>query len=245
MLEAIIFDFNGVIVDDEAILFDLYNRALAEEGIALDRAEYLARYLGMANRDMFAQILGDRGRERRGGVVARLVARTSELYVAAVGDHPPFVPGAQDLVRKAAARYPLAIASGAPRGEIEWVLEKGGICEAFAAIVAMEDVSAGKPDPEIFLATLAALNEVRPPGTHSAFGGRASAMPLGARPIRPAGCLVFEDSLKGIEAARAAGMRSVGVATSYDPTELRGADLTVRNLGETDLDACARLFSPL
>lgn len=214
-LRAVIFDFNGVIVDDEPLHLELFRAVLAEEEIALSDADYHEKYLGYDDRGCFVAALADAGRARESSdeaFIADLIERKAALYRAAIKDRYLLFPGVIELVRRLAGKFPMAIASGALRGEIEMVLERGGIRDCFQAIVASEDVSACKPDPEGYIKALAALT------------ANASA------PVQPGECLVIEDSIAGIEAAKRAGMRCLAVTNSYKAEELKQADWIVANL---------------
>ena len=132
--------------------------------------------------------------------------------------------GVAELVREAARLYPLAVASGALRHEIELILEHGRIREHFQAIVSAEDVSRSKPYPDPFLKAHSLLNA-------NDTGG-----------IEPHNCLVIEDSIAGIRAARHAGMRCVAVTTSYDREQLSEADRIVDSIAGVSLRELASLF---
>src|SRR5262249_18303411 len=155
-LRVVIFDFNGVIVDDEPIHLELFRAVLAEEGIALSDEDYHEKYLGYDDRGCFAAALAGAGRDREANdsaFINELIGRQ-----AAINERYPLYPGVVELVRRLADKYPLAIASGALRDEIEMVLERGDIRDCFQVIIAAEDVGACKPDPEAYLKALAALN---------------------------------------------------------------------------------------
>lgn len=214
MFKAIIFDFNGVIVDDEPLHLELFRRVLGEEGIALTDEDYHAKYLGYDDRGCFTAALADYGRVELANTdfIAELIERKAGYYRDAIEKRMLLFPGVIELVRKLAAKYPMAIASGALRGEIEIVLQRGGIRDCFREIIAAEDVAACKPDPEGYVKALAALNTN-----------------LSDR-IQPGECLVIEDSIAGIEAAKLAGMRCLAVTNSYDANDLANADLIVTTL---------------
>lgn len=214
MLKAIIFDFNGVIVDDEPLHLELFRRVLAEEGIALTDEDYHAKYLGYDDKGCFTAALADYGRADLANpdFIAELIERKAGYYRDAIKERMLLFPGVIELVKKLAAKYPMAIASGALRGEIEIVLRHGGIRDCFREIIAAEDVTACKPDPEGYLKALAALNAN-----------------LNDR-IQPDECLVIEDSIAGIEAAKLAGMRCLAVTNSYKADELTNADWIVATL---------------
>jgi beta-phosphoglucomutase len=214
-LKAIIFDFNGVIVDDEPLHLELFRKVLQEEMIFLTDEDYHEKYLGFDDRGCFTAVLCDNARTPDAAddtFIHELIERKAEYYRQAIQERMLLFPGVVDLVRRSAAQYPLAIASGALRGEIEFVLERGEIRDHFQVIVAAEDVSECKPDPEGYLKALEQLNTL-----------------LKAE-IQAHECLVIEDSIAGIEAAKAAGMRCVAVTNSYSASELTAADAIVTSL---------------
>lgn len=223
-LRAIIFDFNGVISDDEPIHLEVLRRVLAEEGIAMSDEDYFTKYLGRDDRLCFTTALVDAGRPRpTPETLERLIARKASYYLEAISGGAPLFPGVADLIRRLSPVYPLAIASGALRAEIEAVLAQSGLGEHFRAVISSEDVSRSKPDPEIFLSALSSLN-------------RTLAL---AQPIEPRECLVIEDSLSGIEAARRAGMRALAVTTSFPAHALAAADWVVESLDGFDPSSLA------
>lgn len=216
MLRSVIFDCNGVIADDEGIHYLLFRKVLEEEeGIELGREEYDAKYLWFDDRHCFAAVLEDRGRRARPGRVAELVERKAAYYRAVVPGHLRIFPGVKELVRALAERYPLAVASGARREEIRYILGEAGLGSYFRVIVGSEDVERAKPDPEPFLAALDRLNAAR--------RGKDE-------PIHPAQCLVIEDSVGGVAGARAAGMRCLAVTHTYPAAALSAADQVVASL---------------
>ncbi len=227
-LRAVVFDFDGVIVDSEPLHFRLFQRLLGEEGVELTREQYDAIYLGMDDRECFTEALTRHGKTAVLPKVPELIERKSALLMSTIADHVPLLPGAVDFVRALATSRPLTICSGALRREIEAILKQAGILSCFAGIISAEDVSHGKPNPEGFTKALALLNRSQNP----------------APPIAPASCLAIEDSLAGIEAARAAGMRCLAVANSYPAAALKeaGAEAVVAALEDNPMDAVARLF---
>ncbi len=218
-LLAVIFDFNGVIVDDEPLHLELFQVILAEEGITPTDAEYQAKYLGFDDRGAFTAALADAGRAADAGFIADLIERKAALYRDAIEARYLLFPGVVELVRRLASKFPMAIASGALRSEIELVLARGDIRDCFQAIIAAEDVTACKPDPEGYVKALAGLNS------------------NGAQNIHPNECLVIEDSVAGVEAAKRAGMRCLAVTSSYPAEELKQADWIVASLAGCEPDA--------
>ena len=214
-LKAIIFDFNGVIVDDEPLHLELFRRVLLEEGLFLSDEDYHEKYLGYDDRACFIEVLCDNSRTPDAAddiFIQALIDRKAEYYRQAIAERMLFFPGVVDLVHRSAAAFPLAIASGALRSEIELVLLRGEMRDCFGVIVAAEDVSACKPDPEGYDKALAMLNATL------------------ATEIQAHECLVIEDSVAGVEAAKAAGMRCLAVTNSYRAEELQAADVVIESL---------------
>ncbi|HXG50880.1 MAG TPA: HAD family phosphatase [candidate division Zixibacteria bacterium] len=226
MLRAVIFDFNGVIVDDEPVHFELFREILGEEGIELTKERYYERYLGFDDRGAFAAAFRDHGRLLGGAELEGLVERKAARYRAAIRDRVVLFPGVRSLVEHLARRLPLAVASGALRHEIEGILAGTGLRDYFSAIASAEDVERGKPDPEIFLAALASLNRR-----------------LEGAPILAADCVVIEDSREGVRGALRAGMKCVAVTNSHPASALAEAHAVVESLEKVDLRFLERVAS--
>ncbi len=224
MLRGIIFDFDGVIANSEPAHLAMFQRALGEIGIFLPRDEYIARYLGCDDRACFQAILADRGRAAGPDEIESLVRHKARALSESIRQGVVIYPGVRELVRDAATRCRLAVASGARRQEIESVLEHGDLLKDFEHITSAEDVRRGKPDPETPLHALHSLNCLSPPGTE---------------PLEAADCLVIEDSLAGIQAAQAAGMKVLAVATTHRLVELDHADWAVHSLRGLTVSALA------
>lgn len=219
MLRAVIFDFNGIIVDDEPIHFELFQRVLGEEGITLTKDDYYARYLGFDDRGAFSFGFREHGRSLTNAELVELIGRKAAYYQDAIRNRVDIFPGVQSLVATLAAILPLAVASGALRREIETILTTAGLIAYFQAIVSAEDVERGKPEPDIFLKALGALNQLN----------------RGAPPIAPSECVVIEDSKEGIKGARRAGMKCLAVTNSHGPELLGEADAVVASLADVEL----------
>ncbi|MBX3235301.1 MAG: HAD family phosphatase [Nitrospiraceae bacterium] len=217
-MRAIIFDFDGVIADTEPLHFAALQQVLADIGITLTEAAYYADYLGFDDRGCFTAALQANQRPITPPLLKDLMARKATAYLAAVRQRLVIFPGVRELVQEASDRYHLAIASGALRPEIELILEEAGIRKQFRHITSAEDVTRGKPAPDPFLHALEGLNRV---------DGRAA---LHARD-----CLVIEDSLPGIRAAKSAGMRVLAVANTHTVQDLAEADAITHSLTETSL----------
>ena len=205
MIRAVIFDFNGVLVDDESVHFDLFREVLAEQGVELTEGQYHEKYLGFDDRRCFQEVLTDRGRSPSSADLDALIAGKAERYVSRAELGLRYFPGAAEAIRALADRWPLAINSGALRPEIEYSLRRMGVRDHVLAIVSAEDATNGKPDPEGYLL---ALDAIRSQAGDDLEAGH---------------CLVFEDSLAGIQSAKGAGMWAVGVSNTYPDLALRGA----------------------
>ncbi len=227
MLRAVIFDFNGIIVNDEPIHFRLFQRVLSEEGIPLTEEDYYARYLGFDDRGAFIAGYRDHHRELSDAKLTQLIDRKAAYYQEAIRNHVEVFPGVKSLVVSLAEILPLAVASGALRHEIETILSTIGLLSRFRAIVSAEDVTAGKPEPEIFLKALAALN--------SGLDGKEA--------IAAADCLVIEDSKEGVHGASRAGMKCLAVTNSHRAELLGEANAIVNSLERVNLDFMQKLWS--
>jgi HAD superfamily hydrolase (TIGR01509 family) len=227
MLRAVIFDFNGIIVNDEPIHFRLFQKVLGEEGIALTEEDYYARYLGFDDRGAFIAGYREHHRELRDAKLAALIDRKAVYYQEAIRNHVEIFPGVKSLVASLANTLPLAVASGALRHEIETILSTITLRGHFRAIVSAEDVTAGKPEPEIFLKALTGLN--------SHLDGKEI--------IAAADCLVIEDSKEGVRGARRAGMKCLAVTNSHGAELLSEATAVVNSLEQVTLGFLQELWS--
>jgi HAD superfamily hydrolase (TIGR01509 family) len=229
VIRAIIFDMNGVLVDDEHVHFELFRETLRDLlAIELTEQAYYEKYLGFDDRGCFEAAVRDAGRALHSSQLEQLIRHKAELYLTRAAAGLRLFPGAGDSIRALAERWPVAINSGALRAEIELVLKLLAVRELIAAIVAAEDTERGKPDPEGYLLTLDALR------SHV------------GEDLEAGHCLVIEDSYAGIQAAKAAGMWAVGVTHTYPEAELRhaGADAVLHSLERLDPSAVLALFTP-
>ncbi|GAC1341320.1 MAG: hypothetical protein NVSMB14_06620 [Isosphaeraceae bacterium] len=147
MIRAVIFDFNGLLVDDESLHFDLFREALGEEGIALSEKDYHERYLGYDDRGCFAEALRDAGRSADDATVEELIARKAGRYQEKAREGLRIFPGAAEAMKSLGSRWPIAICSGALRNEILFALRLMGVADWPTALIAAEDVVNCKPDP--------------------------------------------------------------------------------------------------
>jgi len=206
-----------VIIDDEPLHFRATQAAVAQVGIEITEEEYYAQYLPFDDVRCLGAICRNHGRTLTESETARVLDDKSRFYRELLASRIPLFPGADRIIRALSERYPLAIASGARRAEIEQALGGAGLRRCFRAVVAAEDFAHGKPDPESFLFALDRLN---------------ATLGADAPRVRPGECVVFEDSVGGVQGARAAGMFCIAVANSYPREKLAGAHRTIGSLEE-------------
>jgi len=228
MLRAIIFDFNGIILNDEPVHFRAMRDAVAGLGMRLEWDQYWERYLPLDDGRCFDAICADQSVSVSPAERSEALRRKVALYQDYMRNDFPLFPGSAEFVRHSALRYPLAVASGARRQEVEETLSGAGLLDCFRIIVAAEDFTLGKPHPESFLLALRHLNE------------RLD----GSSPIRPRECLVVEDSVGGVQGSRAAGMRCLAVSNTYTAGQLAAAsaDRVVASLDGLTVESLQDLF---
>lgn len=229
MIKAILFDFNGVIIDDEPLQFKAAQTALQAEGITLTEGDYYDS-LGMDDVTFFRAAFTRAGRDHTDEALNGVLEEWTKLHREMISEELPLFAGVVTFIKALSRRYPLAVVSMARRASIEYVLERAGLEKSFTVIVSAEDVNACKPDPACVNRALEKLNEA----------GRAAGLPA----LAPAECLVIEDAPPGIEAARVAGMRSLGVTNTVSEAALRaaGADVVTHSLADWTDDAVRHVF---
>ncbi len=224
MLKAIIFDFDGVIADTEPVHLEAFKSILKDIDISLSDEDYYNKYLAYDDRTLFTEVLklSDRGSDDV--LIQDLIHRKKDLVTRVFNERVVLFPGFLSYLEKIKGRYLLAVGSGALKSEITLVLEKFGIEGDFHVITAADNVVNCKPDPEVFLTCLRSLNKISQGG------------------ILPEECLVFEDSISGIKAARSADMKCVAISNSYDERLLCEADVVVSGFEELNMRDIEVLF---
>jgi HAD superfamily hydrolase (TIGR01509 family) len=214
VFSATIFDYNGVLVDDEVVHLEAFRDVLVSFGITLSERDYWDRYLGFDDAGAFRAIFEDSGRDTTEAQVRELVEAKRPRYLERAKGALRGFPGAAELVRRRAAAGPVVIVSGALRDEIVLGLSVLDVTASVGAIVSAEDTANSKPHPEGYLLGLVALEQKLGKGAVHA--------------------VVIEDSISGIEAAKAAKLTCVAITHSYGREELvrAGADLVVERLDD-------------
>ncbi|MGD0596299.1 MAG: HAD family phosphatase [Sedimentisphaerales bacterium] len=218
MLGAVIFDFDGVLVDSEQIHHKAFNRVLAKFNYQLSSHEYYDRFLGLSDEELLRIVDKERHLSLSNQQFGQLLSEKANLFKEMAATEAGIIEGVPKFLNMLSdGRIPMAICSGALQPEIEMILEGAGLRSYFEVIVSAEQVERGKPDPEGFLLALKLLNK----RMHKS--------------IKPEDCVVIEDSHWGLEAARAAGMRAVAITNTYAAEHLKPADKVIVHLSDLSL----------
>jgi HAD superfamily hydrolase (TIGR01509 family) len=202
LLDAVIFDLDGLLVDSESVWDEARREYVAEHGGSW-REEATREMMGMASIEWSRYVRDELGVDRPPEAISEEVARrVSELY----RERLPLVPGAREAVQRLAARWPLGLATSSNRGVIDLVLELAGLVEAFRATVSSEEVGRGKPAPDVYVEAARRLS------------------------VGPGGCAAIEDSHNGILSAAAAGMVVVAVPNPEFPPGKEALEAAARVL---------------
>ena len=217
MLKAIIFDFDGIIADTEPIHLEAFKIVLKEHGIELSEDAYFKKYLAFDDKTLFKKIFDDNGKACSASFISNLIDVKHLLINDLFKSRVKLFPGFTDFFELIKDRYVLSIASGALKSEIEFILNKYGLLNYFQNITAADEVLKCKPDPESFNTSLQKINRPRESEIH------------------PYECLVIEDSVYGVEAAKSANMNCIAITNSYGRELLKSADLIVDSFSEINL----------
>lgn len=217
---AVLFDFDGVIVNSEPLHCAAYIRLMAELGIALTERQYYQELIGFDDRGAIRHMLTQHGQPADAGRIEQLKARVFGLMQDTLSQHRvPALPGVDAFVRSLARTYPIGICSGAVKPEIEVMLDGIGLREFFPVIVAADDVAVGKPDPMGYLLATKLIGKN-----------------IG-RTLTPADVLIVEDAPTVIASVRRAGFSVLAVTTSHPAEELGQANWIVDTLEPTEVSA--------
>ncbi len=224
-LQAIIFDFDGVIIDSEPIHLDCFRRVLRDRyKIEITDQEYYERYIAYSDAESFGHMAEDHGLKLTGKDISSLVAQKTVLVQEVLRRGVKPLPGAAELIQAAAAAgVAVGICSSAARKEIEIPLRGMGLFHLVRMIVAAEDVTRSKPDPACY--NLAREKLAKAVG----------------KELVPGKCVAIEDSAGGVAAARGAGLRVVAVTNSMLAEKLAQANKVVDSLAKVDLETLAEI----
>jgi HAD superfamily hydrolase (TIGR01509 family) len=216
MIEAVVFDLDGVLIDSEPV-WERVRRGLVAERGGHWAPDAQRRLMGMSTQEWARYLSEDLG---VGLPPDRVAAEVVDRMAASYRERIPFLPAAADTVRRFAARWPLGLASSAPAALIETVLQTAGLRDCFQVTMSTEQVPHGKPAPDIYLAVTARLG------------------------VSPSACAAVEDSSNGLRSAAAAGLRVIAIPRPQyppDPDALAVTSLVLPSLAELTPDAVSAL----
>jgi beta-phosphoglucomutase len=225
MLAAVIFDFDGIIVNTEPLHYKAFQQLLVPLGLGYSWEEYLRHYIGFDDRDAFHEAFREGGRFLGDEELKRLINEKADAFqhIISAGVEP--YPGAVELIRSLQGVLPLALCSGARPSDINPIMAQLDIAESFDTIVTAPDVAASKPDPASYILAVARLRSV--------FTGRE---------LTHMNCLAIEDTPAGIASATGAGLKVLAVTNSYPEEKLGSAFRVVDSLVGVDYLSLSRLF---
>ena len=229
MLKAVLFDFNGVIINDEAIHNKLIDQLLVEENLRPKRGELRQICLGRSDRACLTDLFASRSRILSDANLDRLISRKSTAYQQELAnvEKLPIYAGLPDLLFNIhAAQLKIAMVTGALRSEVAAILARADLTDEFPVIISGDEPIPSKPEPDGYLLAVKRLNEFYP-----------------TLNLAPANCLAIEDTFAGITAAKKAGIPVVGVANTYPFHMLqRCANWTVDYLSDLELDRVRQTY---
>lgn len=208
MIKAILFDMNGVIINDEHIHEMAFHNTLEPYGIDLDHQLYLTCCAGRTDQAGYEAIAA---RFNKKLPIDVLLNKKSELYLHLFPTHKKSYPDVVTLITSLSHNFQLALTSSSSRAEVDLITKEFSIKQLFRVTISGDDVQRGKPDPEPYLLTAARLG------------------------VQPHECLVIEDSQSGITSAKTAGCYCVGITTTHTREELRDANRVVDTFREITL----------
>jgi len=216
ILQAAIFDCDGILVDTEPLHYRAFQKVLAPLGMGHSFETYLERFVGYDDRDAFINAFKEAGVELGPKTLIELIEAKAAALEDLIRQGVPGFPGVVELVKELMDRgVPLAVASGALRYEIDAFLASLGLNGAFHIIVAADEVKKSKPDPETYLLAVERLRRVK-----------------GQERLDPQRCIAIEDTPAGIRSARSAGLVVIAVTNSFSASELSEADMIIESLSE-------------
>jgi phosphoglycolate phosphatase/beta-phosphoglucomutase len=228
MIRAIFFDFNGVIIDDETIQMKAYQEVLNGHEIALTEELYFGA-LGMDDRTFVRSMFEHAKKPLSDPLLEEVLGAKTDLHRQMIEELPLF-PGVLTFLKAASREFQLGLVSMANIAEVSYVFQRANLTPLFSVIVTAEDASVCKPAPDCYLTGLLKLNELRQQERELL--------------LLASECLAIEDSPPGIQSARAAGMRTLGVTNTVSEEALRaaGADVVTKSLADWNVDAVKLVF---
>lgn len=229
MIRAILFDFNGVIIDDEPLQMKAYTEIFNEENIPMTEADYYS-CMGMDDKTFINANFQRVGREISTEKITEISTRKTESWRKLVEKEIPIFDGVKNFVKIVENNFSLGVVSMAKREEIEYILERLGLRDSFSVIVSSEDTTFCKPHPECYNLGFKRID--------------ALLTKKGGHPLNRNECLVIEDSPQGVQAGKAARMKTLGVTNTVSADELRnvGANSVTKSLADWMPSSINRVF---
>ena len=224
MPDAVVFDFDGVIVDTEPLHHRAFCRVLAPYHLNCTWDEYLARFVGLDDRGAFNEFFRNSSRLSEPHFLADLIDQKAEVFAALAEEGVDPYPGVVELIRQLETRVPLSLCTGALPSDIAPILKSLALEETFQVVVTAADVETGKPDPEGYRLALAGLQKMN--AHHN---------------IRGESVVAIEDTPPGIRAALGAGLKVLAVTTNFPPSDLGEATRIVESLGSVSFEELSAL----
>lgn len=197
MIRAVIFDMNGIIIDDEHIHELAFKETVKPFGINLSHQDYLECCAGKTDKAGYESISEKFDTSLP---IERLLKNKASLYLNLFPKHKKSYPGVIELISSLANNYTLALTSSSSRAEVNLITKECGVDKHFGITISADEVKKGKPDPEPYLITCDLLK------------------------LNPKECVVIEDSKSGVLSSKAAGCSCIGVTTTHNKSDLEGAD---------------------
>jgi beta-phosphoglucomutase len=229
VLKAVLFDFNGVIINDEPIHRELIDELLLAENLQPQGKEFWQVSLGRSDRACLRDLLKMRGRFISDEGLEKLIAKKAIAYRQRLDNLvtlPVYSEVVQFIEKLYTSGYKLAVVTGAIRSEVELVLKQSEIDRYFGTIVSGDEIKQSKPDPEGYLLAIERLNQIHPDLN-----------------LLPSECLAIEDTFPGIQAVKSAGIQAVAIAHTYPFHMLqRQANWTIDSFADLELDRVNQFF---
>lgn len=226
MLNAVIFDFDGIIVDSEPLHYHAFQKLLQPVGAGFSWEQYVELYMGFDDRDAFAEAYRAAGLPLHEAGLNELIAAKAAVFQEVIAGGVTPYPGVLELLGSLRGKVPLALCSGALRSDIEPVLQQLSLDNIFDCMVTAEEVSTSKPDPASYLLALQRLQNT-----------------FADRLITPGETVAIEDTPAGIISALGAGLQVLAVSNSYPASRLTGAGRVVSSLAGIDLAFLQQMVS--
>lgn len=229
VLKAVLFDYNGVIINDESIHREALDELLLAENLSPQGREFWQISVGRSDRACLRELFKLRGRFITDEYLEKLVARKATIYrqkLQQLVTLPIYAEVVPFIERFFGDGYKLALVTGSVRSEVDLVLQQAEIDRYFETMVTGDDISQSKPDPEGYLLAIAQLNQLNPELN-----------------LLPSECLAIEDTFAGIQAAKSAGVQVAAIAHTYPFHMLqRQANWTIDTFADLELDRVSKFF---